>query len=194
MPLLRAAAVLCMTATLAQAAPGGPRPMMGYSNWNGFHNRINTSLFKDTATFMKSSGLLAAGYDFVTLGGIGFAEGATWNSSEHGWGPLGPGNITRNATGYLQCDPVRFPGGNEGMRKLTDEVRSMGFKWGHYTESGTAGCNGAHGSSEGYEEQDSKLFFDDFGSDSRRRDCHFHDTPCLSLLKHLINSQGGVIK
>ena len=29
---------------------------------------------------------------------------------------------------------------------------------------------------------------------SRRRDCHYHDTPCLSLLKHLIKLQGGVIK
>ena len=26
---------------------------------------------------------------------------------------------------------------------------------------------------------------------SHRRDCHFHDTPCLSLLKHLIKVKGG---
>ena len=32
------------------------------------------------------------------------------------------------------------------------------------------------------------------GSDSRRRDCHFDDTPCLSLLKHLLKAQGGAIK
>ena len=138
---------------------------MGYNNWNAFHNRINSSLFLDTATFMKQNGLLDAGYNYVTLGGIGYAEGATWNATSHGWGPLGPGNITRNATGYLQCDPVRFPGGNEGMRKLTDSIREMGFKWGHYTESGTSGCNGAHGSSEGYEDQDAKLFFGDFKSE-----------------------------
>ena len=29
---------------------------------------------------------------------------------------------------------------------------------------------------------------------SRRRDCHFDDTPCLSLLKHIIKGQGGAIK
>ena len=29
---------------------------------------------------------------------------------------------------------------------------------------------------------------------SRRRDCQFDDTPCLSLLEHLIKLQGGVIK
>ena len=35
-----------------------------------FHNKINTSLFLETAKFMQSSGLLAAGYDLITLGGI----------------------------------------------------------------------------------------------------------------------------
>lgn len=34
---------------------------------------------------------------------------------------------------HLKVDPVRFPGGNAGMRQLTDEMRAMGFKWGHYT-------------------------------------------------------------
>ena len=29
---------------------------------------------------------------------------------------------------------------------------------------------------------------------SRRRDCHFTDTPCLSLLKNLLKVQGGAIK
>ena len=29
---------------------------------------------------------------------------------------------------------------------------------------------------------------------SRRRDCHFDDAPCLSLLKHLMKVQGGAIK
>ena len=29
---------------------------------------------------------------------------------------------------------------------------------------------------------------------SRRRDCHFTDTPCISLLKHLLKVQGGAIK
>ena len=29
---------------------------------------------------------------------------------------------------------------------------------------------------------------------SRRRDCHFDDTPCLSLLRHLLKVQAGAIK
>ena len=92
---------------------------------------------------MKESGLLAAGYNYITLGGIGYAQGGTWAPGAHGWGPAGKGNITRNASGHLQVDPVRFPGGNEGMRALTAQIRKMGFRWGSYTESGTAGCNGA---------------------------------------------------
>ena len=32
------------------------------------------------------------------------------------------------------------------------------------------------------------------GGISRRRDCHFDDIPCLSLLEHLIKVQGGAIK
>ena len=157
--------LLCATWREALGAPGALTPPMGYSNWNGFHNKINTSLFLETARFMKQSGLLAAGYDLVTLGGIGYANGSTFPAGQSGWGPGGPGNITRNASGYLQVDPVRFPGGNEGMRTLTDQVRALGFKWGHYTESGTTGCNGAHGSSEGYEEQDAAFFFEDLRSE-----------------------------
>ena len=36
---------------------------------------------------------------------------------------------------------------------------------GSYTEAGTSGCNGAKGSSEGYEEQDAALFFDEWRSE-----------------------------
>jgi hypothetical protein len=132
---------------------------------NSFHNEINSSLFLETAQFMKESGLLAAGYTYITLGGIGYAQGGTWAPGAHGWGPAGKGNITRNASGHLQVDPVRFPGGNEGMRALVTQVRQLGFKWGSYTESGTAGCNGARGSSEGHEEKDAALFFGDFQSE-----------------------------
>ena len=83
---------------------------------NGFHNKINSSLFLDTARFMKSSGLLDAGYTYVTLGGIGYANGSTWPDGQQGWGPAGPGNITRNASGFLVVDPAMCasPGGTRG--------------------------------------------------------------------------------
>jgi hypothetical protein len=126
-------------------------PFLSRNRWQ---NRINASTFRETALFMRDSGLLAAGYEFVTLGGIGYANGSSPG-----------GNISRNATGHLQSDPRRFPGGNEGVRQLTDEVRRLGLKWGSYTEAGTAGCNGAQGSSEGFEAQDFELFFGDWRSE-----------------------------
>jgi hypothetical protein len=165
MPALLGALLAAAAATTAvDAAPGLQTPAMGWSNWNSFANNINASLFRETAAFMKESGLLAAGYTYVTLGGIGYANGSTSPAASKGHGHIKT-NISRNATGYLQVDPLRFPGGNEGMRALASDVRALGFKWGHYTESGTAGCNGAKGSSEGYEEQDAALFFEDFRSE-----------------------------
>lgn len=129
-------------------------PPLGYSNWNYFHNKINASIFHDTAKFMKDNGFLEAGYNYITLGGIGYANGSTPG-----------GNITRNASGHMQVDPIRFPGGNEGMRKLIEEIISLGFKWGSYTEAGEKACNGANGTSEGFEELDAKLFIDDWKSE-----------------------------
>ena len=54
-------------------------------------------------------GLLAAGYDLVTLGGIGYANGSTFPDGQQGWGPGGPGNITRNASGHLQVTSPANP-------------------------------------------------------------------------------------
>ena len=51
----------------------------------------NRTAPQETAVFMKESGLLSAGYNYLTLGGIGYA-----NNSGPG------GTITRNATGFIQ--------------------------------------------------------------------------------------------
>jgi hypothetical protein len=169
-------------------------PTRGWQNWNGFSNDFNASLTLEVAHFLKDSGLLAAGFEYLTLGGMGYAE--------HGDPQIVPGfpnipkqNITRNATGHLQVDAARFPGpgssagclaggaelaecllannysspeacgcvnGNEGMRNLTDYLRSLGFKFGIYTAAGINACDGAHGTSEGYEQQDADLFVNDW--------------------------------
>ena len=36
--------------------------------------------------------------------------------------------------------------------------------------------------------------WDNYGFTSRRRDCHFDDTPCLSILKNIIKVRGGAIE
>ena len=45
-----------------------------------------------------------------------------------------------------------------------------------------------------HDQVDGKWIFKESGVTSRWRDCHFDDTPCLSLLKHLLTVQGGAIK
>lgn len=77
---------------------------------------------RGVADFLASSGLQAAGYEYITMGGIGYA-----NNSQPG------GNITRNATGYLMADPIKFPGGNAGVATLAAELRARGFKFGTST-------------------------------------------------------------
>ena len=136
---------------------------------NFFHNNFNSSIFLETSKFMKEKGFLAAGYNYMTLGGIGYANGSTCQ-------PVSACNITRNATGFLQVDPAKFPGGNDGFTQMTDQIRAMGYKWGSYTEAGTSGCNGAKGSSEGYEQQDAALFFDEWQSEYL-----VGSMPCLQL-------------
>lgn len=66
-------------------------PRIQFTRPQMWHNNINASLFLDVATFMKDNGFLDAGYNYITLGGIGYA-----NNSGPG------GNITRNAAGMLQ--------------------------------------------------------------------------------------------
>jgi hypothetical protein len=58
---------------------------------------------------MKDSGLLAAGYNYITLGGMGFAENGD-PQAVPGFPKIPRQNISRNASGFLQADPARFPG------------------------------------------------------------------------------------
>lgn len=169
-------------------------PVRGWQNWNAFHNDFNASLAIEVAHFLKDSGLLAAGFDYLTLGGMAYAEHGD-PQSVPGFPNIPQQNITRNATGHLQVDAARFPGpgsspsclaggpdlqtclqkhnysspeacgcvnGNEGMRNLTNYLRSLGFRFGIYTAAGINACDGAHGTSEGYEEQDADLFVGDW--------------------------------
>ena len=169
-------------------------PTRGWQNWNAFHSDFNASLTLEIAHFIKDSGLLAAGYEYLTLGGMAYAEHGD-PEQVPGFPAIPKQNITRNASGHLQVDPARFPGpgssasclrggaelkacliennysspeacgcrnGNEGMRNLTNYLRSLGFRFGIYTAAGVNACDGAHGTSEGFEQQDADLFVNDW--------------------------------
>ena len=84
-------------------------PTRGWQNWNAFHNEFNASLTLEIAHFLRDSGLLAAGFEYITLGGMGFAEHGDPEDMP-GYPHIPRQNITRNSSGHLQVDPARFPG------------------------------------------------------------------------------------
>ena len=107
-----------------------PTPPMGWSSWNTFACDINEELIKTIADEMVASGLKDAGYIYINLDDCWHGE--------------------RDADGFIQPDPVRFP---SGMKALADYVHSKGMKIGIYSDAGSATCGGKPGSL-GHEYQD----------------------------------------
>ena len=107
-----------------------PTPPMGWSSWNTFACDINEELIKTIADEMVASRLKDAGYIYINLDDCWHGE--------------------RDADGFIQPDPVRFP---SGMKALADYVHSKGLKIGIYSDAGSATCGGKPGSL-GHEYQD----------------------------------------
>jgi alpha-galactosidase len=110
-------------------------PPMGWNSWNTFATNIDEKLVKETADIMVSSGLAAAGYNYIVLD-----DG--WMTKE------------RDANGDLVPDPVKFP---NGMKAVVDFVHSKGLKFGLYNCAGTQTCAGYPGT-RGYEYQDARFY------------------------------------
>ena len=110
-------------------------PPMGWNSWNTFATNIDEKLVKETADIMVSSGLAAAGYNYIVLD-----DG--WMAKE------------RDANGDLVPDPVKFP---NGMKTVIDYVHSKGLKFGLYNCAGTQTCAGYPGT-RGYEYQDARFY------------------------------------
>src|SRR2546425_737109 len=112
-------------------------PTMGWNSWNAFGCRgLTETLVRETADAMVSSGLLAAGYDTVTLDDC-------WSA------------VSRDASGNLTNDPAKFP---SGMKALGDYIHSRGLKYGIYASIGTATCTGGTAGSLDHEFQDVAQF------------------------------------
>jgi alpha-galactosidase len=99
-------------------------PVMGFSTWYAFRTAISEMLVMAQANLLVSSGLAAAGYNFVNL--------------DDAW--MAP---TRDASGALQADPVKFP---SGIPALAAALHAMGLKLGIYTAIGTRTCQNMPGS------------------------------------------------
>ena len=119
--------------------PSGPP--MGWASWNSFAAKINSTVIKTQADALVSSGLQAAGYQYVNI--------------DEGWW-----QGTRDGSGNITIDATEWPG---GMQAIADYIHSLGLKAGIYTDAGRDGCGyyyptgrpAAPGSgSEGHYEQD----------------------------------------
>lgn len=123
---------------------------MGWSSWNTFALDINEQLIKSQADAMVQTGLSKAGYKYINIDD-GFWDG-------------------RGSDGHLKLNTERFP---NGMRFLSDYIHRLGLKAGIYSDAGDNTC-GSHGGQQawghgvglaGYEEQDCRLYFDDWNFD-----------------------------
>jgi|BarGraNGADG00212_1021973.scaffolds.fasta_scaffold14486_1 alpha-galactosidase len=112
-------------------------PPMGFNDWNAFGCNVSEALIKQTADFFVSSGMKAAGYEYVNIDDC-------WMTHQ------------RDASGRLVPDPTKFPDGIAGTAAY---VHSKGLKLGIYEDAGTATCAGYPGSL-GHEQVDAQTFAD----------------------------------
>lgn len=96
----------------------GLTPIMGWSSWNAFREKIDENLIREIAAAMKDAGLVDAGYTYLNLDDC-------WHSS------------LRDGNGRLQGDLTNFP---SGIPQLVKDVNAMGMKLGLYSSNGTLTC------------------------------------------------------
>jgi alpha-galactosidase len=113
----------------------GQTPPMGWNDWNTFGCNISDALIRQTADVMVSSGMAAAGYQYVNIDDC-------WEAS------------ARDAAGNLVANATKFP---NGIKPVADYVHSKGLKIGIYSEAGTTTCAGYPGSL-GHEAADARTF------------------------------------
>lgn len=97
---------------------GAATPVMGWSSWNTFKNKINEDVIYDTAKALRDTGLLHAGYQYINIDD-------NWMSAE------------RDSNGRLQGDLATFP---SGIPELIRKINDLGIKVGLYTSNGTETC------------------------------------------------------
>ena len=110
-------------------------PPMGWNSWNKFACKdVNEAVVRAQADAMVSSGMKAAGYEFVVI--------------DDCW------QVGRDAAGNILADPQKYP---SGIKALADYVHSKGLKFGIYTDAGTKTCAKRPGSL-GHEYQDARQY------------------------------------
>ncbi len=141
--------IICLLMTLS-AISESVTPLMGWASWNHFDVRISEKIIKEQADAMVSSGLAAAGYNYINIDD-GFFNG-------------------RYSDGSFRIDSIKFP---NGMKILADYIHSKNLKAGFYSEAGenTCGCyynkqtGGAGVGLYNHDESDINLFLKIWGFD-----------------------------
>ncbi|OAL49677.1 glycoside hydrolase [Pyrenochaeta sp. DS3sAY3a] len=110
-------------------------PQMGWNSWNAFKLKINSTILKQTADLMVSTGLRDAGFNYLVI--------------DDGWQAK-----TRDADGRQQPNATLFPEGIDGLAKY---VHGKGLKLGIYSDAGIYTC-GFQPGSWGYEELDAATY------------------------------------
>lgn len=126
-------------------------PIMGWASWNRFRTDISEERMKVQADALVSTGLSKYGYEYFNMDD-GFFGG-------------------RGKDGKLRFHKTRFP---NGIKVIADYAHSLGLKAGIYSEGGKNTCayywdnereNGVDVGLYGYEEQDLKMFLEEYGFD-----------------------------
>jgi alpha-galactosidase len=127
-----AAAGLAAAGSAIPAAPAradtsnslGATPLMGWSNWSYVGNDPTTAKIEAQAAAMNSSGLLAAGYQYVNVDDFYYLCDSN--------GPK------VDANGLWEVDRSKFPdqGSTPGMEALGNYIHGQGEKFGMYVTPG----------------------------------------------------------
>jgi alpha-galactosidase len=107
---------------------------MGWNTFNHFGCGYDEVLIRGIADAMVSSGMQAAGYEYLILDDCWMAH-------------------SRDENGKLAPDPDKFP---SGIQAISDYIHAKGLKLGLYLDRGTLTCAGYPGS-YGHEVQDAAL-------------------------------------
>lgn len=126
-------------------------PIMGWASWNCFRTNITEEILKTQIDALKATGLDKYGYTYFNIDD-GFFGG-------------------RDKNGVLQFHKERFP---NGIKVIADYAHQNGLQAGIYSDGGDKTCGhyydneGENGNNVGlynHEEQDLKMYFEDFGFD-----------------------------
>ncbi|KOU49139.1 hypothetical protein ADK54_11050 [Streptomyces sp. WM6378] len=174
-----------LTAAVAMSSPAAAldngvasTPPMGWNSWNTLGTAVTQDQVVQTIDFMASKGLVAAGYDTVTIDdgwSLNHRDGQSADLVKNSYGAMQLYDANRNptsgtdgtgfdlTTGHLIPDPNHFPSRTvngrtlNGIEYLSWYAHGKGMKFGLYATDTYTTCQG-HPGSLGHESADAADF------------------------------------